>query len=203
MNKKFWPAMICALILLGFQNCSKAGFQSQGADLSSTSVDGLLKLDMNSEQTGSSPLVQVSANLGLIPNVQSVLWDNSLGDDLSYCDQTTSMDKATTTFLCSEAGWLTVYLTVHTTDGDTLTYSMKVYVQGDGSTPTVPSTPLTGPQLYAQYCSGCHGPIESSTKRGINISLLNTGLTTIDQMSGLQNELSEDQKAAIISALNN
>ncbi len=51
----------------------------------------------------------------------------------------------------------------------------------------IPNTPLTsdGPTLYANICASCHGPLASSTKRGASATLIQTGISTVNNMKSL------------------
>jgi hypothetical protein len=58
-----------------------------------------------------------------------------------------------------------------------------------------------GKALYSQNCASCHGPIDTSTKKGRNSGQIWAAIDSIPQMQSLANTLSEDSVDAIASAL--
>jgi mono/diheme cytochrome c family protein len=52
---------------------------------------------------------------------------------------------------------------------------------------TTPSTQTTqdGPTLYANNCASCHGPLATSAKRGTSATLIQTGISTVNNMKSL------------------
>ena len=51
--------------------------------------------------------------------------------------------------------------------------------------PTPPPGGLTGEQLYAANCAGCHGAGAASTKKGATVARINTGIATVSTMNYL------------------
>lgn len=60
--------------------------------------------------------------------------------------------------------------------------------------------PPDGPALYAQHCSGCHGSLESSSKRGRTAAQISAAIASQPAMAGLSG-LSDAQRQAISAAL--
>jgi hypothetical protein len=204
---KFAKVVVCTVCLVSIQNCAQSGFESvhSGANSSSSfsTGDDLLKVENISFSDGTMPMVQVFADLDKLGNVKSAMWDNIFENDLTFCQQTTSVDKRRTGFLCPGTGVLTVYLLVTLSDGSQRTLSRKISVDEGTVTPGPGATqgPLDGATLYTQNCSGCHGALAGSTKRGISLSMLNSALNSIGQMSFLRSQLSDAEKQAIVDAL--
>lgn len=65
---------------------------------------------------------------------------------------------------------------------------------------TPPVVPLTGAQLYANNCSGCHGALATSTKGGKAAATITAAITAIPQMNYLSTLLPADI-TAIATAL--
>ena len=57
-----------------------------------------------------------------------------------------------------------------------------------------------GAALYAEYCAGCHGPLEQSSKRNATLGRIKSGMQSAD-MAYLETELSDTQLEAIVAAL--
>ncbi len=57
-----------------------------------------------------------------------------------------------------------------------------------------------GKVLYDTNCSGCHGPVEASTKRSRDVDLINWAIGNVPQMSYL-GSLTQNQREAISAAL--
>lgn len=205
---------LLSVIMAFFQNCAQGGFEASRfgngtASLSSTSEptgDQLLKVEGVSFPTGGTPVIQVFADLGLVKNVKSVLWDNSFKNDSTYCDQTTAVSRVRTDFLCPGAGKLTIFLIVTFNDGSQKTYSRELQVDShlipdDPTPPPGPPASINGATLYTTNCSGCHGALAVSAKRGINLSRLNSALSSVGTMTSLAGSLSSEQRQAIVNAL--
>ena len=69
-------------------------------------------------------------------------------------------------------------------------------------TRSTPTPVLSGAQLYANNCSGCHNPLESSTKLGRTASQITTAIQSQQQMNFLTSMLSSTQIQAIADVLN-
>jgi hypothetical protein len=77
---------------------------------------------------------------------------------------------------------------------------------GGSSLPSLPGTPgsggpLDGAALYTANCSGCHGPLATSAKRGATVDRIQHALATVIPMAMLQSKLTLDQITAISAAL--
>ncbi|MCX7144454.1 MAG: cytochrome c, partial [Proteobacteria bacterium] len=69
------------------------------------------------------------------------------------------------------------------------------------TTPTVVGAPaIHGVALYGQACSGCHGSLASSNKRGASAAAISNGIANLSIMKSLST-LTTDQIAAIATAL--
>ncbi len=77
-----------------------------------------------------------------------------------------------------------------------------------GTTPTPTPTPTPGPTpppttdgatLYANNCSGCHGALATSSKRGRTAAQITSAISSVSQMRGIS--LTSAQISAIASAL--
>ena len=78
--------------------------------------------------------------------------------------------------------------------------ALNTTVPGSGVPPTPPAV-IDGAALYTSNCSGCHGPLATSTKQGITIARFQTAVTNnTGGMSYLSN-LSVNQIQAIVTAL--
>src|SRR5512143_3544839 len=80
---------------------------------------------------------------------------------------------------------------------------------GTSQAPTQAVTPTPGSGgapdgagLYTSNCSGCHGPLATSSKRGATAALIETGISSVGAMSFLSN-LTLAQIQAIATALGN
>jgi mono/diheme cytochrome c family protein len=62
------------------------------------------------------------------------------------------------------------------------------------------TTTTDGATLYNNYCSGCHGPLATSAKSGATAAMIQTGISTVSQMSSLSS-LTTTQIQAIAAAL--
>ncbi|MDA8078079.1 MAG: c-type cytochrome [Nitrospiraceae bacterium] len=73
---------------------------------------------------------------------------------------------------------------------------------GQQTPPPPPSPPTTnnGAALYSQFCAGCHGPLDSSAKKGATASRIENGINAVGSMNGLK-MLSQMQIKAIADAL--
>lgn len=60
---------------------------------------------------------------------------------------------------------------------------------------------ILGKALYSRNCAGCHGSVESSTKKDRTYEQIMTAINTIDAMKGLKNTITSDQIAALAAAL--
>lgn len=70
------------------------------------------------------------------------------------------------------------------------------------TTPTAtPTTTIDGAALYAANCAGCHGALASSTKIGITLAQLQTGISSNIGGMGSLSSLSAAQLQAIVTAL--
>ncbi|HEY4785343.1 MAG TPA: c-type cytochrome [Bacteroidales bacterium] len=67
-------------------------------------------------------------------------------------------------------------------------------------TTSTPPPVTDGATLYANNCAGCHGPLATSTKLNATAAQIQTGITTISQMSSLST-LTSTQIQAIANAL--
>lgn len=75
-------------------------------------------------------------------------------------------------------------------------------------TATTSAAAIDGAALYTQYCSSCHGPLATSTKKGTTADLITNGIASVSSMNTLFNantgtliKLTPDQIAAIAAAL--
>jgi hypothetical protein len=75
-------------------------------------------------------------------------------------------------------------------------------------TATTNTASIDGAALYTQYCSGCHGALASSTKRGASAALITSGIASVSSMNTLFDasngtliKLTPDQITAISAAL--
>ncbi len=66
--------------------------------------------------------------------------------------------------------------------------------------PTTTIATLYGATLYANNCAGCHGVLASSTKRGVTLSQIQNGITSVSGMKSLSS-LSAAQIQAIADVL--
>jgi mono/diheme cytochrome c family protein len=80
-------------------------------------------------------------------------------------------------------------------------------VSSEATATTNPAV-IDGAALYTQYCSGCHGPLATSDKRGASAASISSGIANVGVMntrfnaiSGTQIKLTPDQIAAISAAL--
>jgi mono/diheme cytochrome c family protein len=67
--------------------------------------------------------------------------------------------------------------------------------------PATPPTVIDGAALYTANCSGCHGPLATSTKQGITIARFQTAVTNNTGGMGYLSTLSVNQVQAIVTAL--
>lgn len=196
---KITLAILAFLMILTMQNCGNGSFHS-GTQLRSLATEGLAVLRV-SNPSGSSVLVDVKANDQLFVGSTSILWDHTFNEDLVYCEQTTTANKTVTTFLCPGEGVLTVFLYVEYSNGAQITKKVRFNLSPTGNSPLGPISELTGAELYTLYCSGCHGAINSTPKRGLTLPRLNSALSSVPLMSSLNNILTTDDKSAIVKAL--
>lgn len=195
---KKWIYLLLLITPLFFQNCA-GNFQVERRPQSVSESLSVFRMSVSSQ---SNPIVEVQARSELIQQAESVLWDHIFEEDLTYCEQTTSVDKITTTFMCPKPGWLTVFLYLEFSDGSQSTERLKVYVNADENQSGGESLEnLSGAELYQVHCAGCHSALATSTKRGITMSRLDSGLSTVSQMSALKGMLSNSEKQAIVNAL--
>jgi len=68
------------------------------------------------------------------------------------------------------------------------------------ATATTNAPALDGAALYGTYCSGCHGPLATSSKKGKTAAQISSAIASIGMMSSLST-LTSDQIAAIAAAL--
>lgn len=66
---------------------------------------------------------------------------------------------------------------------------------------TTPTTTIDGATLYAANCAGCHGALASSSKIGITLAQLQTGISSNIGGMGSLSSLSAAQLQAIVTAL--
>ena len=71
------------------------------------------------------------------------------------------------------------------------------------TTPTPPTTTLDGATIYATNCSGCHGPLATSTKKGLTWARFTAAVTTNVAATGMTSaaNLSMAEIQAIISVM--
>jgi|GEM_PF-5185291 len=197
--KKTLTGLFILSLIVTMQNCGKGNFASP------KSVSSLgTSSDLSVLRSGSSDqaiTVDVRASAALLRNAKSVLWDHVFGEDLTYCEQTTTADKSVTTFLCPGEGWLTVSLFIEYLDGTQVTKQAQIYLSPTGASQGGHEDEMTGAQLYTLYCSGCHGALNVSTKRGVTLERLNSALNSQSAMTGLKNQLTDETKSAIVQAL--
>ncbi len=60
---------------------------------------------------------------------------------------------------------------------------------------------IAGQKLYTTNCSGCHGGVDASAKKGRSLGLITEALTSVPQMSSLRTKLSSADLALIAKAL--
>lgn len=77
----------------------------------------------------------------------------------------------------------------------------SVYYDGRGCLEGITGS-STGPQIYAAACSGCHGAVETSAKKGADMVRLNGAIASVASMKYLSC-MTETQKSAIVAALAN
>lgn len=77
----------------------------------------------------------------------------------------------------------------------------SVYYDGRGCLDGITSS-STGPQVYAAACSGCHGAVETSAKKGADLVRLNGAIVSVASMKYLSC-MTEAQKNAVVAALAN
>jgi hypothetical protein len=216
MKKKWW---IFSIFLAGglvvlFQNC--AG-NMQAASLVSTGINSSFVPEPTPVPTPSSPIrvslsegkaglnepIQVFVDATRFPQGTAFLWDHLLGDGQVYCRQTSSLDRLNLTLSCPLVGALRVSLYITEPGGGEATLTVNLTVvesTGPGPSPTPTPNPLNGGALYTQHCSGCHGPLATSSKRQITISRLNSGISSVSTMAGLSS-LNAGERQAIVTAL--
>jgi len=216
MKMRWWVFSIFlmnALVIL-FQNCAGS---MQAANLSSLDMYQSVQTVPTPAPTPTSPFrtnlidsraglndpIQISFDAMRFPEGTTLLWDHLLADGQTYCRQTSSLDKLNLTLSCPNVGALRVslYLTEPNGTESMLTVDITV-VDSVLTTPTPTPTPtaINGGALYAQHCSGCHGPLATSTKRNITLARLNSGISSVSSMSSL-GSLSPAQRQAIVTAL--
>jgi hypothetical protein len=200
--------LMAAITVVLFQNCGsfKAHDESSVGLIMSAGVKIALDPSLGLPQKGQA--FRVLANTSAYPSGTQFLWDHEFGDGSTYCEQTTSFDKSFTTFLCPDSGSVKVYLFISTPDGSQDLATLDLFVgdsSGEGPNPTPTPTPMptveTGASLYNQHCSGCHGPLATSTKRNRSLTQLNNAITGVATMRNLST-LTTQQRQLIIDALN-
>jgi hypothetical protein len=199
--------LMAAVTVLLFQNCGSFKAQDGPQSIVSFSSSGeKIALDVSLGLPQKGQAFRILGNTSAYPAGTQFLWDHEFGNGSSYCEQTTSFDKSSTTFLCPEAGPLKVFLYIASPDGSQDMAALELFV-GDGSgqpnpTPAPTPTPMaeTGVSLYNQYCSGCHGPVATSTKRNRTLTQLNNAITGVATMRNLST-LTNQQRQLIIDAL--
>lgn len=60
---------------------------------------------------------------------------------------------------------------------------------------------VIGKTVYARSCAGCHGDVDSSTKKDRTYEQIMTAINTIDAMKGLKLSVTSDQITALVAAL--
>lgn len=159
-----------------------------------------ITLDPASLLTKESP-IRVYNEISDYPAGTQILWDHQFGNGLTYCEQTTSLNRTSTVFVCPSTGTLKVFLVVITPLGEEQVTSIELQISDQITAPTpTPPPQISGSGLYNQYCSGCHGPLASSTKRGTSISALNNAISSVSTMRGLSS-LTSAERQAIVDAL--
>ncbi|NCN40112.1 cytochrome c [bacterium] len=204
--KTFISLSLGLFSILLFQNCSGTGYETSAQELSSlSSNEDFSILMMNQSVTSGEVLIEVVASPHLLRDAKSVLWDHVLGEDLKFCDQSTSADRSRTTFRCPSKDLLTIYLIVTNHSNQQATSQVEIDLRSeDPFTPNpTDEIELTGQQIYEMRCAGCHKALSQSEKRGVTLNRLNTALNTVSAMGFLKNQLSEKDKSALIEALNN
>lgn len=180
-----------------FQSASE--LPSNGGDIVDKAV-AKLTLDPASLLTKESP-IRVYNEILDYPEGTQIFWDHQFGNGLTYCEQTTSINRASTVFVCPSTGTLKVFLVVINPQGEEQVTSLEVQISDQTSIPTpTPLPQISGTTLYNQYCSGCHGPITSSDKRRATISALNNAISSVSAMRNLSS-LTSAQRQAIVDAL--
>lgn len=189
-----------------FQNCGEFAPSIPGGRSLSSASSGNSRLWSVTPTLVKNQSIEVRADLSTYPASTDFYWDHEFGDGSTYCDQTTSPDRSTVTFLCSAEGRLRVLFIAQAENGDEESESITLYVNGTGGPGPTPTPPpdAGGAPLYTQYCSGCHGALAVSTKRGrtlaqLNGSIGNAGISDMNTMT-LRN-LSTTDRQAIITAL--
>lgn len=199
--------VVLALIsAVAFQNCGEFAPSAPGGRSFSSASSGSGRLWSVTPSVVRNQAIEVRADLSAYPDATDFFWDHEFGDGSTYCDQTTSPDRSTVTFLCSAEGRLRVLFIAQNENGDEESESITLYVNGTGGPGPSPTPPpdVSGVQLYTQYCSGCHGALATSTKRGrtlaqINGSIGNAGVPAMNT-STLRN-ITTAERQAIVTAL--
>ncbi|MBI5890275.1 MAG: hypothetical protein HZB47_06305 [Nitrosomonadales bacterium] len=81
---------------------------------------------------------------------------------------------------------------------------LQAIVVALNQTPTTPVTPtLDGATLYANNCAGCHGPLATSTKKGLTLARFTAAVTTNSATTGMGylSTLTTAQVEALIAVL--
>ncbi len=205
--KKLILVLISLSVIMLFQNCSNAGFNSEGTSTSLSSVGGnptgeALRVTRAEVDGSNNQLVELVVDTSRLGPLVSILWDHVFADDLVFCQQTSDFELRTAAFLCPSKGMLKVSVLVTLLSGETYTESLEIDLDGTGgSGPGNPEPELTGAQLYTTYCIGCHGGLATSTKRGMTLSRFNSSLNSVSQMAALRTVFTAEQKQKIVDAL--
>ena len=199
------------LVLVGlvlFQNCSAK--HELSSELTQQSLSSTTSLILEDRVQQNLPF-RVTLSAENISSGMQFYWS---GIYLSGppCTHTLTMGGAIATFTCSQLGDVAIRLVATAADGTMNVYDMPVVV-GDGVTGTPPTPtpgptplptpgpqPINGAPLYSTNCSGCHGALASSSKRGVTRARLDQGIANVGAMAGLTG-LTSAQRDAIVTAL--
>lgn len=201
-------ALLIGFTIFGFQNCGEfapaSGAKGGRAFAALSSASGRLWLETANPRAGSS--FDVGAETGAFSPGSELYWDHEFSDGTTFCIQTSSPDRSQATFQCPSAGLVRVTVIAIAPDGQEDSESLEFTVaSADGQAPPPPSSSgsgaaKTGEQLYNSNCSGCHGPLAMSTKRGATLTRLNSSILNVGVMASLRT-LTTAERQAIVTAL--
>lgn len=181
------------------QACAPGPFQSsQPGQISLASSSAIVVESVQTDSEGEI-LVQLKTYAGEHPEVTLASWSHVLGNDLYFCEQTANLNRTRVSFLCPKADSLEVVLNLQLQDESQVTEKIKLELSGALPPPT-PEEPVSGEILYATHCQVCHGPLNSSSKRGTSLQALNSAIASVGAMSSLFS-LTTQERQAIAGAL--
>lgn len=192
-----------------FQNCGQFASDNEASLSSFAEASGGIVL-LTSPRAGYA--IEARAKTSYFPSGSQLLWDHEFGDGTSYCEQTTSSDRASTVFLCPTEGILKIMVIAVDASGNEMSDVLTTVVAADDG--TIPTTPTpaesSGAQLYTSYCLGCHrgsesnGKITGSQKQNVTLARLNSaiGNASFTMDTSALRGLTPAERQKIVDALN-